>query len=197
MPPAQIDAGQRARPFDQELLDVILLQVDERRAAVPRLGQQVELVDLRVAEEHATDAPAHALLHQGLGAAQPVENLQRALRPADRPRADADGVVLVEHQHVDAAQREIDRRGQPHRSRAGNDHRPVLRRAGDLGGLGVGVHRLGVGFHRGWPTPGPALSLPMRPTTPGRVPRSRYAGRDAAWPRHRRATRRRAGSDRR
>ena len=53
---------QLAQALDQELLDIVLLQVDERRPVMPALGQQVELVDLLVAEEDLADAPADALL---------------------------------------------------------------------------------------------------------------------------------------
>ena len=89
VPPAQLRVGQLADPLDEKLLDIVLLQVDERGAAMPLLGQQVELVYLLVAKEHAADVPAHALLDEPLAATQPVENLQRPLRPADRAGADA------------------------------------------------------------------------------------------------------------
>ena len=48
------------------------LQIDEGRAPVPRLGQKVELIHLFAAEKNAPDIPAHALLHQPFGAAQPI-----------------------------------------------------------------------------------------------------------------------------
>jgi hypothetical protein len=41
--PAQVDVGKLAGALDQPGLDVILLQVDEGRALVAGLGQQVEL----------------------------------------------------------------------------------------------------------------------------------------------------------
>src|SRR6516225_5055337 len=96
VPPAQLRVGQLVNALNQELLDVVLLQVDERRTMVTLFGQEIELVHLLVMEEDAAHTPAHALLHQALATAQPVENLERALRPADRARTDAHRVVLVE-----------------------------------------------------------------------------------------------------
>jgi hypothetical protein len=84
MPPAQLRARQLGRTLDEELLDVVLLQVDERGPAVPGFRQQIELVYLLVAEEYASDAPTNALLHDTLAAAEPVEDLERAFGPADR-----------------------------------------------------------------------------------------------------------------
>ncbi len=39
-------------PVDQEFLEIVLLQVDEGRPPLRRLGRQVELVDLALVEEH-------------------------------------------------------------------------------------------------------------------------------------------------
>ena len=147
MTPAKLRAGQAANVLDQELLDMVLLQVDERRPTMPRLGEQVELENLLVAKEHPADVPGHALLHQALAAPESIEDLQRSLRPADRARADADGVILVEHQDIDASQRQIDRGGQSHRARAGDDYRPVPRRGGELGRFTVRIDRWRVGLH--------------------------------------------------
>ena len=191
--PAQLGLRELAQALDQELLDPVLLQVDERRPAVTLAGQQVEFVDLLVAKENPADAPADALLHQPLGAAQAVENLERALRPADRARADADRVVLVDQQHVDAAQREIDRRGQADRAGAGDDHRPVSRRPAQLGGPDVRVDRMGIGLQRDGES---APNLPATPTSPCRAARSRCADRGTGSLRRRRASRRTAGSGR-
>jgi septal ring-binding cell division protein DamX len=92
--PAQVDTL-RARAGDQRLFQVVLLQVDHRRHLVAGLGQQVELVDQLVAEEHLADLPAHA--RRSPRHAQAVPHLQRPLGVADGARADADGVVVVEH----------------------------------------------------------------------------------------------------
>ncbi len=67
--PAELGLRQLAQALDQELLDPVLLQVDERRPAVTLAGQQVEFVDLLIAKENPADAPADALLHQPLCAA--------------------------------------------------------------------------------------------------------------------------------
>ena len=83
--------------------------------------QQVELVDLLVPEKDPAHVPFDALADDPICASQPVENFQRALGPADRARTDADGVVFVEHHHVDAALREIDRRAKTDRAGAGDD----------------------------------------------------------------------------
>ena len=77
--PAQLGLSKLAQAFDQKLLDPVLLQVDEGRAAVALSWQQVEFVDLLVTEIDSTDAPADALLNQALRAAKAVENLERAL----------------------------------------------------------------------------------------------------------------------
>ncbi len=123
--PAHLMA-ERREPVDQRLLEVILLQVDERRPLVAGLGQQVELVRQLVVEEHLADLPADAVRADRLAAAQPIEHLERALRVADRARADAYGVVVVDDDEVDALLREIDRRRQP--DRAGTDDRHLRAR---------------------------------------------------------------------
>lgn len=45
-------------------------------------GQQVEVIDLPLAHEDATDIPDHALVDHPLPATEPVEDLQRALGEA-------------------------------------------------------------------------------------------------------------------
>ena len=127
--PAQLDAVlELAGAIDQVLLGVILLEVDERGHLVPRLGQQIEAVDLALAVVQPADLPGHALLRHALAAAQAIEDLERALRPADRPAAGRHDVVVVEQQHVDVVQREVDRGGEPDRAGADHDHRPAPRR---------------------------------------------------------------------
>ena len=125
--PAQIDPRQRLRAFQQERLDIVLLEVDESGPAVPRLRQQVEPVGERVAEKHASYLPAHALFDHSLAAAEPVENLQRALGEADRARAGGERVVLVEHHDGDAVLCQVDRAGETHRPGADHDH-PMMHR---------------------------------------------------------------------
>src|SRR5581483_2863863 len=127
------------RARGKTFLDVILLQIDEGGPAVAAFGQQIELVHKLVAMEHLADAPAHALLHEWLRAAEAVENLQRALRPADRARADTDGVILIEHHGRNAALAKIDRGNEPDGSRAHHDDRVVTRRAVELGAPAIGI----------------------------------------------------------
>ena len=59
--PAQVDRRKLAGALDEELLEPVLLQVDERGPAVPCFGKQVELVRERVPKEHLADVPADAL----------------------------------------------------------------------------------------------------------------------------------------
>ena len=98
----------------------------------PCLRQQVELIELRGAVKDPADAPHHALVDHALADAEPVPVLQRALGKADRARALADPVGVVEQHDRLAALRQIDRKRQPDRS--GADHhdriaRPCRRRS--------------------------------------------------------------------
>src|SRR5215831_20012180 len=112
-----------------------------------RLRQQVEIEHLLVAEEYPADVPLDAFAHYPLGAAETIEDLESTLGPANRPRTDADRVVVVEHEHVDSTLRKVDRRGQAHRSRAGNNDRPMPRRATQVRGSRVEIDGIGVGLH--------------------------------------------------
>ena len=53
----------------QQFLEVVLLQVDERRPLVPGFGQQVELEYLALAKEDLAEVPHHAAVHRRLAAA--------------------------------------------------------------------------------------------------------------------------------
>jgi hypothetical protein len=130
--PAQVDQRQRRGALDQVALDVVLLQVDEGRALVAGLGQQVEAVDLLVVEEHLAHVPRHALVDHAVAAAQAVEHLERALGEADRARAAGQGVVVVQQHHGHLAQREVDGEREAHRAGA-DDHDGVM------GGRGAGA----------------------------------------------------------
>ena len=66
------------------------------------------------------DAPDHALVDHALADAEPVPVFQRAFRKADRARALADPVGIVEQHDGLAALRQIDRQRQP--DRPGADH---------------------------------------------------------------------------
>ncbi len=142
--------------------------------------------------EDLAHVPAHTLAHDRLAAAQAVEDLQRALGPADRARADAHRVVVVEHQHRDVVLREVDRRGEADRAGADDDHRMMDAVAVLVRRAAVGVDRVGVRLHRTRPQPFerfPHLLVALRGPDP------RVA--DTASPRRRRASRRTAGSGRR
>ena len=118
--PAQVDRRQFLHPVDQIGLGIELLQVDEGRPLVALLRQQVELIELRVAVKDLADAPDHALVDHALADAEPVPEFQRAFREADRARALADPVGIVEQHDGLAALRQIDRQRQP--DRPGADH---------------------------------------------------------------------------
>ena len=148
-PPCCASAGRSAElcdAVDQIGLDIELLQVDEGRPLVALLGQQVELVELRVAVKDLADAPDHALVDHALADAEPVPDLERALREADRARALADPVGIVEQHDRLPALREIDRQRQPDRPRADHDDRmfghvrvrPILIGMAAIAELGVG-----------------------------------------------------------
>ncbi|MCY1509034.1 hypothetical protein D9M68_433630 [compost metagenome] len=208
--PAQVDQRQGRGAFDEVALDVVLLQVDEGRALVAGLGQQVEAVDLLVMEEHLADVPRHALVHHAVAAAEAVEHLERALGEADRARSAGQAVVVVEQHHGHLPQGEVDGEREAHRAGA-HDHHGV---AGGRGGVLVGVagvveaqalivdHVLSpcscrfrrlprAGEGRG------AISLPGPSTCRCRAGPSTRAGRRGPRPRRRRGSRRRACSGRR
>ena len=121
--PAQVDGRQFLDAVDQIRLGVELLQVDESRPLVPLLRQQVELVELGIAVKDLADAPHHALVDHALADAEPVPEFERALGKADRPRALADAVGIVEQHDGLAALRQIDRQRQSHRACANDDDR--------------------------------------------------------------------------
>jgi hypothetical protein len=132
--PADLEVRQFGRTHREVGLGVVLLQVDEGRALVAGLGQQVELVELRIAEEHPAGVPAHALGAHRIAHAKPVPDLERALGEADRARAGRQAVVVVEQQHTLAALREIDRQAQAHRPGADHHDRMAHWRCGVLVG---------------------------------------------------------------
>ena len=125
--PAQIDLWTLRHAFDQEFLDVVLLQIDEGRHLVPALWEQVELVDLRRALEHLALLPDHALGQHGLCNAEPIENLKRALGEADRTAALANAVSIIQQHGAYAALCKVQGESQPDRPRADDDDRVMLR----------------------------------------------------------------------
>ena len=121
--PAQVDVRQLPDAIDQIGLGIELLQVDEGRPLVAVFRQQIELIELRLAVKNLADAPHHALVDHALADAEPVPEFERALGKADRPRALADPVRIVEQHDGLAALRQIDRQRQPHGARADHDDR--------------------------------------------------------------------------
>ena len=122
--PAQGNRRKLRDTVDQIGLGIELLEVDEGRPLVALLGQKVELIKLLVAMKDLADAPHHALVDHALADAEPVPILQRAFRKADRPRAFADAVGVVEQHDVLPALREVDRKGKP--DRACTDHHDLV-----------------------------------------------------------------------
>jgi hypothetical protein len=124
--PADRPRRQLADPLDQEPLEIELLQVDERRLLGQALVLQVERIDLVGARERSADRPRDSLRADPLVDAEPVEDLEALLRVADAARrraANADGVVLVEDDDGNAAQRQVARQRQAGEPAAGDDDR--------------------------------------------------------------------------
>jgi hypothetical protein len=131
--PADRLGRELADPLDQEPFEVELLQVDERRLLREALVPQIERIDLVAARERPSDRPGDSLGADPVVDAEPVEDLEALLRIADAARrraANADGVVLVEDDDGDAAQRQIARERQAGEAAAGDDDRvaPALAR---------------------------------------------------------------------
>ena len=93
--PAQVDAG-FAAGFDQDFLQVVLLEVDEGGEFVAGFGKEIEGEDLFFTGEDAAGVPGDALGQQGLADAEAGEDFEAALGVADGAAADADGVVVVD-----------------------------------------------------------------------------------------------------
>ena len=85
------------------------------------LGQQIESVDFALVEKHPPDPPVYSPPYQPVGQAQPIEDFQRALRPANRAAAMADRVVIVQEDDRNAAPSQIDRRRQTDGTGANHD----------------------------------------------------------------------------
>ena len=145
------------------MFQMILLQVDEGRAPMPILGQQVEFIDLTVAEKHLSDIPDDALFHQRLGATQPVEDFQGPLGKADRAAAKADAVIVVQHHGLNPALRQIDGGGQPDRPRPDNRDTVPAARTVLFRAAGIGIdRRLEDAGHPVSSPPAPAMDQPCR-----------------------------------
>ena len=104
--PAGVHAPGLEQALYQELLQMILLKIDEGGILVASLRKQVEAYSSRSRRNTLPWFQTTPLADGPLAAAQPVENLQRALGEADGAAAFGQRRFLV-HQHaVDAVQRE-------------------------------------------------------------------------------------------
>ncbi len=112
--------AQRPQSLNHDFLQQILLQIDECGTLVPRLRQQVELIRKLITKKYLADFPADTALADSVAAAETIEDLQRALGPADRARANTDRVVVVDDDEIDAVLRQIDRAGKSNRAGADN-----------------------------------------------------------------------------
>ena len=83
--PSEIDGFVFHDGAGKLLLHVVLLQVDEGRHLVPALGQQVELVDLAVGEEHPALVPDDAFFQHAVGDAE-FDRRSRAFASTSRCR---------------------------------------------------------------------------------------------------------------
>ena len=141
-----------------------LLKVDEGRALVAGLRQEIEGEHLVLPVEHAPALPGDTALDQPLGEAQPAQDLQGPLGPADRTAALGRASSAVDDDTAMAVAREIQREHKSHGPGTCNDdgvvrrplpvlvpaaaigksraivspHRPLLEPAGRLSAAAVG-----------------------------------------------------------
>src|SRR5579864_7461729 len=127
--PAEIEAAphQRLGFGDEDFLGQDLLQIDEGGEAMPAFRQQVELVEQLLAVEHLAKIPSDTTRDHALGAAEPVEDLERTLRPANGAAAGADGIVLIQQHSRNALVHEINCGRETDGPAARHDHRVVWR----------------------------------------------------------------------
>src|ERR687895_99011 len=96
-PPAGVDERLRLDPLEQDLLDALLREVDERREALAAPFREAHLEQLGVAVVRPAAGPGDAFLRHLLPHAEPIEGLERRPLDADRARARARGLLgLVE-----------------------------------------------------------------------------------------------------
>jgi hypothetical protein len=117
--PANLDAD-FACTFDEEILKVILLQIDEGGHLVPILGQEIELPYLFVAGKYLANLPDDALIDAWLTYTVSIEYFERAFSVANAPRTLAYTVSIVDQKDINAAKPEIERKGETDRTRT--DH---------------------------------------------------------------------------
>src|ERR1700739_288013 len=108
--------------------------------------------------ENLPDAPHHALVDHALADTEPVPELQRAFRKADRARALADPIGVVEQHDALATLRQIDRKRQPDRPCAHHHNRtvrdiaidPILIGVATITELGLGLRHAHIALARGY-----------------------------------------------
>ena len=88
---------QGADAVNEIFLDVVLLQVHKSRKLVAILGQQVEVIDLAIAEKHLADVPFLSLARHGMANTKAVGDFQRAFCKTDRTGAEAHLVIVVQY----------------------------------------------------------------------------------------------------
>ena len=91
-----------------------------------RLRQQIEVIDLFLAEEGATDIPADALVHALVANTDAVEHFECALGIADAARTDRHRIVVIKHDHRHARLGQFDRPGQTNRAGTDDNDRITL-----------------------------------------------------------------------
>ena len=141
-------AAERRQPREQSFFQVVLLEVDERRAAVPVFGQQVELVGEPIADEHLADTPTDTAIDHGVAATEAIEDFEGALGVADRARSGTHGVVVIDHDRLHAVQRQIDGAAEPYRSGTDDHDRRRRRRRVRRRDISLERRRLVTGVHR-------------------------------------------------
>ena len=143
--PAQLDLWHLHGAVHHILFHIVLLQVDEGGHFVIGLLQQVEVVDLFLTEVHLAQVPGNALVQHGLSTAVAITDLQGALGQADGTRADADGVVVVQHHALHPVHGQVHGGGETGRSATDDNHRVVCRFGSILvGAVYIGVFGIGV-----------------------------------------------------
>ena len=171
--------------FNQILLDIILLQIDEGREFVPILGKEVEIIDLAVAAIDAAKLPGDTLFQHPLANAEPVEDLEASFGPADGAAANRHDIVVIDDDAGDAMRCQVNGRRQPDGASADNDHR--CRCSGPAGKFGRRyiVKGLKLISCHGQSILWAASRSAARSTSPCHAGRSRSAACRFPWPRQR------------
>ena len=187
----QVDqTGKIGAAFDQILLDVILLQVDEGRKAMPVLRQEIEIIDLLITTIDASELPCDALGKHPLTNPEPVKNLKAALGPANGAAAHRYDIVVVDNDAGHAVGGKVDGGGKPDRAGTDDDH---WRAGGSVTGKlrrgHIGKRLVLISCHVvpcGRSSDGLVSRSAARSTCPCRALRSRCAGCRCLSPRQRR-----------